>query len=280
MARWLGCALAWLVGRLFGIRRRHAVDSLRRAGVHDAERVASAMYRSLGQGVFELLALLLPWRRPPGVAGLDTAIARVRARSRGAVVATAHTGNWDLLACVAANQVPLTVITKRLSVGFVDNLWQGIRSRRGVHLVQAGEAARVACASLERGEWVAAMIDQAPERSRGIISVSFLGQVADVDLAPALLAQRARCPLVVAFACRTGQGGHGLELAGIFHPPRRVERAWAEQVMVEATRLLEQFVLEHPEQWLWMHRRWKRATTSRALAGPSRPGELQERAPA
>jgi Kdo2-lipid IVA lauroyltransferase/acyltransferase len=231
-----------------------------RAGIAEASRTADAMYRSLGTGVFELLALALSPKKTIAVAGLSPALTEVLGRDcrRGVVVATAHTGNWDLVACGLAARVPLTVITKRLSVSWLNSCWQRLRAARGVRLVEAGAAARVARRALGQGEWVAALIDQAPERRRGVTSAAFLGARADVDLAPALLALRARCPLVVAFPRRTPDG-HEVELAGILEPPPGAGRQWAEQAMLEATAWLEAFVRRHPDQWLWMHRRWKRA---------------------
>jgi KDO2-lipid IV(A) lauroyltransferase len=100
-------------------------------------------------------------------------------------------------------------------------------------------------------------IDQAPERCRGVTEVPFLGALASVDLAPALAAMRARVPLVAAFPVRHSDGSHGLVVARVIEPPERPSRAWAVDAMVEATRALEEFVHAHPEQWLWMHRRWK-----------------------
>jgi KDO2-lipid IV(A) lauroyltransferase len=91
------------------------------------------------------------------------------------------------------------------------------------------------------------------------VSVDFLGAVADVDLAPALLALRARCPMLVAFPKRTARG-HAVELLGVLEPPEGAGRAWAESAMREATGLLDGFVRRQPDQWLWMHRRWKRAS--------------------
>jgi len=258
--RFLGRLLAWFVGDVLRVRVAHVRASLKRAGFTEAERVARLMYRSLGTGVFELVALALRPRMAAQVRGLAEAVAAVRSKTAasGVVVATAHTGNWDYTLCALAQHVDVTVITKRLSVSWLDRWWQGLRGERGVRLVQAGSAARVALEALRRGAWVVSMIDQAPERARGVVPVGFLGAVADVDLAPALLALRARAPLVVAFPKRTAEG-HAVELLGVFEPPARAGRAWAESVMGEATRLLEQFVRRHPEQWLWMHRRWKRA---------------------
>ena len=251
------------MGGVLGVRAAHVQASLARAGIPEPRDVARRMYRSLGTGVFELLALALSPRRRPEVSGLEAAVVQLRERAgdQGVVVASAHTGNWDYVACALARHVELTVITKRLSVSWLDRWWQGLRAGRGIRLVQAGSAARESVAALGRGAWVVSMIDQAPERARGVVSVGFLGAVADVDLAPALLALRARCPLAVAFPRRTA-GGHTVELALVLEPPPRAGRDWAVFAMREATRTLEQFVQRHPEQWLWMHRRWKRVRVS------------------
>lgn len=252
LARLLGAILAFLVGDVVGVRRRHVVGAMARAGIDDPEAIASAMYRSLGTGVFELLFA----RSLTARVKLDPrALEHIQAR--GAVVATAHTGSFDLVACAAAERVPLTVVTKRLSLGPVDRLWQWLRRGRGVKLATAGSAARAARQALARHEAVAMLIDQAPERARATVITPFLGQPARVDLAPALLAARAGVPLVVVLGRRTADGHHVAELAGVLEPPPRAGRAWAEAAMRQATAWLDAFVRRHPAEWLWMHRRWK-----------------------
>lgn len=262
----LGAAIGWLAGSVLGIRRRHVVQSLGAAGIDEPGRVASAMYRSLGRGLCELGALALAPRRALARMDLSEA-ASVLPPGRAAVIATAHTGNWDLLGCAAAQRWPLTVVTKRLSVGILDRLWQGLRRGRGVSLVGAGGAARAAARALGQGGLVAMMIDQAPERERGAIRVAFMGRAAWVDLAPALVAMRARARLVVLFSHRRADGSHASDLAGVIEPPAHPERAWAEAAMRQSTAWLEAHVRRHPEQWLWMHRRWKDAPAS---GGPRR----------
>jgi KDO2-lipid IV(A) lauroyltransferase len=233
------------------------------------------MYRSLARGLVELVVMVFrgPARR---MSPLFPWEAIASSCSGGAVVATAHTGNWDLVACAVAQRAPLTVVTKRLHVRTLDAIWQGARRARGVRLVQVGDAAKEARAALRRGELVAMLVDQAPERVRGAVQTMFLGAPAWVDLAPALCAVRARVPLVVAFPRRLGDGSHTIDVEAVLAPPARPSRAWAIDAMVEATRLLEAFVRRHPEQWLWMHRRWKGAVpgpgtvpSARVLAGVS-----------
>ncbi len=253
-----GCLLAWVVGSVLRIRRAHVVRSMRLAGIRAPERVATRMYRSLGRGVGELLCLLC---RPGSLGGN----VRIDPRQfldwlggpRGAVLATAHTANWDLVACGLAESLPLTVITKHLRVRWLDRLWQGLRRREGVRLLAAGSASRAALAALRRGELVAMLVDQAPERRRAAIRAEFLGQVAWVDLVPALVAMRAHVPLAVAFPKREPDGTLVAELGTVLLPPRVPSHRWAEEAMREATAGLERFVRGHPEQWLWMHRRWK-----------------------
>lgn len=255
----LGAALAWLVGRVIGVRRRHVVESMQRAGIAEPERTADAMYRNLGRGLFELLWLASrPWRRAAEhVRFEDAALREVLAGGQGAVVAVAHTGNWDLCACAAAERYPLHVVTKRMSVRWLDWLWQRTRRGRGVTLLQAGAVRQAAARALARGELVAMMIDQAPERERGVVVEGFLGQPAAVDLAPALIAARARVPLILVLPRRDRAGRTRLEVSLVLPAPTRATRAWAEHAMRTLTGQLEAFVRRHPEQWLWMHRRWK-----------------------
>jgi KDO2-lipid IV(A) lauroyltransferase len=164
------------------------------------------------------------------------------------------------------------VITKRLSVGWLDRVWQRLRARRGVGLAQVGSAATVAARALRRGELVAMLVDQAPDRRRAVIAVRFLGETAWVDLSPALCAARARAPLVVAFPRRLDDGTHSVEIAAVLTPPPIPRREWPPRAMTEVTRLLEAFVLSHPDQWLWMHRRWKAAPAETGGARPDLAG--------
>jgi KDO2-lipid IV(A) lauroyltransferase len=257
--------LAVLVGDVLRIRRAHAEAAMARAGIADPGRTARAMYRSLGRGLVELVAMAFsePERRlAPSFPWV--AVESLASAGGGAVIATAHTGSWDSVACAVAARMPLTVVTKRLSVVPLNAFWQRLRAGQGLQLVEVGSAAGSAARALRRGGLVAMMIDQAPERARGAIRVSFLGEQAWVDLAPALCALRSRAPLVVAFPRRLENGTNDVEIAAVLTPPLRARRAWAVEATVEATKLLEAFIRRNPDQWLWMHRRWKDATPRRA----------------
>jgi KDO2-lipid IV(A) lauroyltransferase len=278
IAAFLGTVLGFFVGRVLRVRRVHVLASLRRAEIAAPDRVADGMYASLGRGVFELLAMAVrPGCRLAERVEVGHELRELVTQRRGVVLATAHTGNWDLVACAVAEQLPLTVITKHLSVAWLDRFWQRMRARRGVQLISEGGAARAAQQALARGGAVAMLIDQAPERTRARTTLPFLAQLADIDLAPALIALRARAPLALVVAERLPGKRHRARVLALFEPPARPSRAWAEETMQSATRALEAHVRELPEQWLWMHRRWKRAaaaprsalTAQRAQANPA-----------
>jgi KDO2-lipid IV(A) lauroyltransferase len=260
MMRVLGALLGWLAGSVLRIRRAHVEASMRIAGVAAPSRQARAMYRALGTSVFEFL-----WMAVRGQAALSNVTTEPASRAlweealaggRGVVVAASHTGNWDLSACAIAREVELLVVTKRLRVRWLDRFWQSTRARLGVRLADAAGAIGHAREVLSRGGAVAMMIDQVPARSHGV-AVTFLGQLAHADRGPAAVAAASGAPLVVATGRRDRSGRHVLHVLDVRTPPPRPTRAWIDESTRWATRELERFVLAHPDQWLWMHRRWK-----------------------
>jgi len=256
-----GAVLGWFAGSVLRIRRAHVEEAMRLGGVADPGGRARAMYRALGRSALELLWLGSPGGQVGSHARVDEAsVASWREAiggGSGVVIAASHTGNWDLAACAMAREVDLLVVTKRLSVKSLDRFWQTTRAAHGVRLADAHGAIRVARDVLRRGGAVAMMIDQVPARRAQAVVVEFLGRPALVDRAPATLAAARGVPLVVAASRRDDRGEHVLHVLDVLVPPCEDMRAWIDQATVAATRALDRFVRAHPDQWLWLHRRWK-----------------------
>lgn len=260
LERAVGALLGWFAGRVLRIRRRHVVHAMLRAGIEHPAHAADAMYRSLGVSLVEFLALALGAKGSLERTVIDP-VARERwagalAEGRGVVVAASHTGNWDLAACAVARDVELLVVTKRLSVRWLDRIWQGTRARLGVRLSDAAGAMRRARQVLRRGGAVAMMIDQVPAAPHGVV-VEFLGAPALADRAPAAMAAASRAPLVVAASSRDPSGQQTLHVLDVLRPPRRPTRAWIDEATRVASARLEAFVRARPSEWLWLHRRWR-----------------------
>ncbi|HZU82948.1 MAG TPA: lysophospholipid acyltransferase family protein [Polyangiaceae bacterium] len=280
----VGAVLGFIAGSLLRIRRAHVEGAMRAAGVASPRSQARAMYRALGTSAIELLYLA---SHGPGATAHvrlgATSAARWRealARGRGAVIAASHTGNWDLAACAVARETELLVVTKRLSVGWLDRFWQSTRAGLGVALVEAAGALARARGVLRRGGAVAMIIDQVPTSAGHAIEVPFLGRAALVDRGPAALAAACRAPLVVAASRREPTGEHALLVLQIIEPPPRPSPRWVADATRAATRALEDFVREHPSQWLWLHRRWKRLDRRTGTATLAPPWPEHEMPPA
>jgi KDO2-lipid IV(A) lauroyltransferase len=231
-----------------------------RAGIEP--RVAPEMFASLGTSAIELLWIAA---RPRSLAeyteiepNSSQEILRARREGRGIVFAASHTGNWDLAACAIAREVPLMVVTKRLSASWVDAFWQSSRAAYGVTLVEAAGAMRKARTHLANGGAVAMMIDQVPDDTKHAIQAPFLGANAWVDRAPFALAARTGAPLMVSAAHRRART-QSLEVIDVLRPPERGRSEWIAEAATRATASLDAFVRAHPTEWLWMHRRWKPA---------------------
>jgi KDO2-lipid IV(A) lauroyltransferase len=261
----LGRPLAWLAGSVLRIRRGHVENAMTHARLKGPAEEAWRFYSSLGQGVMELLWLA------GGAGGVSRDLSRVALvdpssrslleqalRSRhGVVLAASHTGNWELAACALAARAPLSVLVKPVSLGVLDAFMSRLRGRYGVGTLSGEGALALARAELEAGRVVAVLLDQVPAREEHGDWLPFLSRDALTDRAAAALAASQGCPLVVTASRRADGGRHWLHVLSVKHPPLRGRSAWARQATREATRELEAFVLRYPDQWLWLHRRWK-----------------------
>jgi len=183
---------------------------------------------------------------------------QAKAKGCGVLVATAHTGNWDLAACRAAELAELVIVSKRLSARGLDAFWQETRRARGATIVvpEGGGVVREVARALARGQSVAVLIDQDPERTQSVIAHDFLGESAAHDRALATLSARTGAPIVVAFA-RRERRSHVLSVVDVIEPPQRPSSEWIDQTTRRVSDALETFVRAHPTEWLWLHRRWK-----------------------
>jgi lauroyl/myristoyl acyltransferase len=236
----LGMILGFVAGSVLRIRRRHVDRSMDRI---DARASATAMYRALGIGVFELLWLASASKARRDVV-LDRYVTVDPLPEGGAVLAASHTGNWELAAAVVARTRPLFVVAKPFTSTWFDAFVARLRARLGIRTIEPRGATRVVTQALRSGALVAMPIDQVPERSSHASTTTFLGETVHVDRAPFVLARRANVNVHVCGAHRHGR----------MHRVRVFERATDP---ASATAILDAFVRAHPDAWMWLHRRWK-----------------------
>ncbi|MFO0679741.1 MAG: lysophospholipid acyltransferase family protein [Polyangiaceae bacterium] len=269
----LGIVLGFVAGSVLRIRRSHVEHAMARADVPSPSRTAAAFYASLGRSAIEFLVFVAGKGRALPVVvepSSEVRLEELRARGGSFVLAASHSGNWDLAAVAVASRVDLTVVTKHLRVSGLDAFWQESRARRGVKLVPAAGASKAVAAALGRGGAVALMVDQVPDGAATSVRTRFLGADVDVDRAPAALAARHRVPLVVSAARRRSDGVTELSILDVLEPPVSGREAWIAHASRRATAALEAFVLAHPTEWLWLHRRWRAPRGLRPVRGARR----------
>jgi KDO2-lipid IV(A) lauroyltransferase len=262
---WLGRRLGDVAFAVAGRRRRLALDNLRTAfpdlPVAARRRLGRRSFQHLGTIGVELSRLLArPLARTlEGITieGLDH-LEAVMASSGRAIAVTAHLGNWELLA-VAHRLVghPVTVVMRPLDSAVLDDLVARLRRRTGVEIVDKRRAVRPLLQALGRGHLVAILLDQNATRQEGVF-VPFFGRSASTSRGLAVLAVRTRTPVLPIFTRREAPGRHRVVIQAPLLPP---EVGSTEKAVVALTArcasTIETAIRETPEQWLWIHNRWR-----------------------
>ncbi|MCB9538804.1 MAG: lysophospholipid acyltransferase family protein [Myxococcales bacterium] len=170
---------------------------------------------------------------------------------------TAHLGNWEVLVRAgAALGVPVSIVTRRFRAAWAERAWRRLR-RGGAGLIVAEGGARAVLAALAAGEVVGYVLDQHMPPRRAVW-VPFFGRPAATSPDLARLARLTGAPVVPLFTWRGPDGRHVVEVQAPVALPRTADAA---ADILEGTRrcaaVVEAAVRARPEQWLWIHRRWK-----------------------
>jgi len=178
---------------------------------------------------------------------------------RGAMFATAHCGNWELLSArLPIAGVPLISAVRQLDNQRLDRVVTTLRTRFGTEIVPRGPSAgRRLARALTRNGVNALLIDQDIKDIPGVF-VPFFGRPAWTPSGAAMLALRMGCPVLPGFIHRRPDGTHRAEI----HPALPVSTDGTledkiEELTAAATAFIERQIRAHPEQWVWMHRRWR-----------------------
>jgi KDO2-lipid IV(A) lauroyltransferase len=237
-----------------------------------------AVYHSLGRTFAETLLILSgKWggaeilervRDPDGV---FEELRRLQDEGPGGVMlVTAHFGNWELLAAYyALRGQPLEVIGRPGDNPLIErHMTRKLRECFGNRLLSKEHAARPVMRLLRQGAAVGILADQKVRRSEAV-EVCFFGQSALATPAPALLADRGNHPLLFSYLVREADGGYRIVGSRTLFPQEfGGDRKTRLQGLTQAFHSqLEQIIRDYPEQWFWMHNRWRCVAKKRGDGG-------------
>jgi KDO2-lipid IV(A) lauroyltransferase len=184
---------------------------------------------------------------------------RALRQNKGVVAITAHLGNWEMALQIASchYESPVTTVVRKAPFARLDRWLTHFRTRFGARVIPQEDALRDMMKILRRGEILNLMVDQG--RASDGVDVTFFGRKATATRGAALVAIRCGSPVVMASCVRAPDG----ELILKFYPPLDIQRTGDlradvqinSQIMSDA---VERAIREHPEQWCWNQRKWKK----------------------
>lgn len=263
MGAFLGEAAYFLVSR----RRRITLDNLRqafRAADINYRKTAHRAYRSLGQNVMEFLgtadfdrSAILRMVRVEGQQHVEEAIRQ----NKGVIFLGSHYGNWELMNLAhSAMGYPTHVVGRALDNPWLDRMVNRQRERFGSTVInsKSPSSLREILSALRHKKSVGFLIDQSVVGDRGVY-VDFFGRLAYTHRAVVLVALKTGAPVIPMFMHREEKGDHRLSYEKAL--PLIKTGHLEGDVLVNTqmmTRAIEDVIRRSPEQWLWMHERWKK----------------------
>jgi KDO2-lipid IV(A) lauroyltransferase len=179
-------------------------------------------------------------------------------QGRGVIIMTGHYGNWELMGTyVVRHGYPIKVVAKKSYDPRLDKLIVGYRNEAGYANTARGKASLSVVEGLMNGETYGLLFDL-DTKVKGVF-VDFFGKPAHTATVPALLSMKLKVPIVPMFIRMTRDFRY---VVTCLEPPVFVDSGDEEKDVVENTQMCstiyEQVIRAHPEQWIWMHRRWKK----------------------
>ncbi|MFA5069608.1 MAG: lysophospholipid acyltransferase family protein [Candidatus Omnitrophota bacterium] len=221
-------------------------------------RVSRSVFVNLGMGAAEILSL------PKIKHRLDTFIDiqgrervdKVISEGTGAVVVSAHLGNWELIPVYfARNGYKSHVVARPIYYEKFNDWVSSLRSCMGVNVIYRTDSAKKLIRFLRQKELIGIVADQDVD-SLGGVFVDFFGKKAYTPSAPVKLAQACRVPIIPVFIVRSGLR-HKIYVEEPIYIDDTSDPEWITNYTKRWSDIVESYVRRYPEQWVWMHKRWK-----------------------
>jgi len=182
----------------------------------------------------------------------------VLSEGKGAIIVAAHFGNWELLGIYLRNiGYKGTMIVRRLYFHKYDDFITNLRLRYNVHGIYRDSSPKAMLRVLKKGEVLGILADQDIDSVDGTF-VDFFGRPSFTPTAPVKLAMATGAKLVPAFVIRKKDNTHKIVIEKpIDVGALRNDEEAVKRYTQEWTNVLERYVKAYPDQWVWMHRRWK-----------------------
>jgi len=259
-----GAALANIIFNLSTSDKRRAYENLRvYLGIRNPQVLADISRRCFwhwGKSVIEVMRFPKLTREKinefvtcKGIQNLNTALKA----GHGVILLTAHFGNWELMgASLALNGYILNALAREVRSQHLEKLLKAHRQSVGVRVIHRGASVKTGLRCLKRNEILAVLAD-VDTKADGVF-VDFFGRLAYTPYAPVAISLKTKALLVPAFIIRQPYDSHIV----VIEKPLELQLTGQKDVDIQVntqlfTKVVESYVRKYPEQWVWMHQRWK-----------------------
>lgn len=174
------------------------------------------------------------------------------------ILITGHYGNWELIGlAIAARYVPLSVIGRPLDSSVMNAILRQNREQFDIDVIDKNGAMRAMIQCLKKGRVLGILVDQNTAENEGVL-IDFFGHKARHTPSVALLARKFNAIVIPTFISSTDHKHHSIT----FYPPIEIEttgdhdKDTLTHVQAQAE-ITEQVIRSKPDEWFWLHKRWK-----------------------
>jgi len=264
----LGGYLGKLLFLCWRSRRKIAIENLKAAVSRKALTISAAPedvikenFRNLGRSFVEVVKIYYGLGdhiiRGVKIRGAENFL-RASKRGMGTLFITGHCGNWELTALAAAmNLTKMHVVARPIDNPYLNRLVERTRRKYGNRVIYKKGALKKILFALSKNEVVSILMDQSVVSSEGVIA-DFLGKKDYTMKTPAVIAMKTGSAVLPGFI-RRSEDGHIIEIGEELVLDRSdggEKTVYANTVKMSQS--IEGYIRQNPEEWLWMHRRWKR----------------------
>ena len=224
-----------------------------------ADRIAKASTVRFGPMLFEVLRFPVIRKNPEQyvrIEGLEK-LQQGMAAGKGAVIAAAHSGNWELMGgAFAMAGIPLVGVAMKQKDSAADRFINEYRTLIGMHITYK-TGVREMFAMLKKGWAIGLIMDQDTNRHDGIV-LDFFGRPTNCTPGAASMARFQGVPIFTSFMHRDACGNHTLVVDGPFYVEKTDDkREDIRRTTQKINDAIEGHVKKYPEEWFWLHDRWK-----------------------
>jgi len=264
--KFLGRGFGWLVFKLARKERDKTTSNIRIAYSQtlnwiQAEKLAQKIWIRLGGNLFEV-ARWLPMTQEEVVSQVVRVhgwehMEKALAKNKGVLILSGHLGNWELMGAYFASKTPTVAVAQNLYDSRFDELVTWMRSEKlKIPMIKRGLALRGILEALKNNNAICALVDQ--DTGKDGVFVPFFGKMAWTQSGVARIAYKTGAALVPAFVVRGADEQFELfvEKEIEFQKTGDAEKDILE-IVRRYTEVIETYVKTYPDQWMWMHERWK-----------------------